>query len=192
MRVQRAVIAMCWIPAFALLMSGCSAADEVGVRLDHRGVLTVVNCGTWMVRVTASDADSGRRVWSAHALKDSSGEPAGEAYVAIGELPATDWVEDTHEVTLPRPSTWRFSVHAESDVTVVASEAALRSGRMFRPGRNKSETSTHFTDQTCTGLPISARAALLLLATVLLVCGGITILVVIAYRRRSRNAFGRA
>ena len=160
-------------------LSGCSAANHTGVELDEDGVPVVVNCGTWIESVRASDAESGRTVWAAHARPSDSGIE-GRARVELGVLPGPTWVEDSSVAFEPRPGAWRFTVQAVGEsVEVVVSDVQLLSGRVFRPGDNRSESESHFDEQTCSGIPLSVMQVRVVIAL-----GCAVVLVVIVTRRR--------
>jgi hypothetical protein len=136
----------------AALMTGCPARDDTGVGLGKQGLPVVVNCVAWISRVDVTDADTGRRVWTAHAARTGDGVRS----VVLGSVPDRTWVED-HPLALdPRPATWRFVVEAIDDVVVVVSDAEFDPGRVHRPG-NKTLSARKFRQETCSGIPISDR-----------------------------------
>jgi hypothetical protein len=172
----------------ALLMTGCPAANHTGVGLGKEGLPVVVNCGTWIRRVDVTDADTGRRVWTAHAARTAEGmDDVGS--VALGSLPGRTWVEDHPLALEPRPATWRFMVEALGDdaVVVVVSDGEFEPGRVHRPG-NRTLSARQFREETCSGIPISVRTLRLMLAAAAVIGVGTTLVLRSRRRRRVRHA----
>ena len=98
-------------------------------------------------------------------------------------VPRRGWVEDSALALSPRPSRWEFLVEAPDRQTISVSDTKLRSGQVFRPGRNRSESQSHFDEQTCNGLPFSAG---ILAVAAVVALGAIASAFFIGLRRRSR------
>jgi hypothetical protein len=145
------MVALC-LATFVPLFAGCTAPIATGVKVGDHGEISVVSCGTWIEGIEVSDADSGHHVWSAHAIRSANGSIRGRGSVVIGQVP-TGWTENAPLRLTPRPRTWRFVIDAVHDQRIVASDSALRSGRVFRPGTNRYESAAHFSDRTCSGSP---------------------------------------
>jgi hypothetical protein len=187
-RVRRRAVTALYLATFVSLLAGCSPPSDVGVSLDDHGAVKVVSCGRWIEGVVVVDANSRRDVWSAHVIGSASAN-ASRGSVVLGQVPE-GWVESTALALTPRPSTWRFSVRAIGDETIVVPDAVLRPGRVFRPGTNRSESVSHFNDQTCSGLPISTNALRFLLVAVLVVSTAYAVRSEVSRRRRQRGAVG--
>ena len=165
-----------------MALTGCTASNEVGVRLLDRNALTVVNCGTYIERVTVRDATAQRVLWSAHAVRDRSAEVPGTDAVAIGVLPERAWIEDTRLDRSSRPKVWRITVWSPDRATIVVPNTALRPGRVFRPGVNHSESLSAFDDE-CNGVPgwlVGGTLGLIALSALL----GAVLLIARSQRRR--------
>lgn len=169
----------------ALGVVGCTAANYTGVSLGTDGVPVVINCGTWIERVEVTDADTGRRVWSAQAVKSPDGGIPGRATVGLGS-PPSQWTEDSPLALEPRPSMWRFTVEALDEVVIVVSDTDFQPDRVYRPG-NESESASRFDRQTCSGIPVSPSVLRVGFAGAAVVGGAV---VALSLRRRRRLLTG--
>lgn len=169
-----------WIPTAVLMCvvvlvaSGCLATDAAGLQVRPDGTLVAVNCGTWIREVTVTDADSGRKVWSAHATQTKEDEGIDDVgTVVIGVLPSARWSGSEYQPN-PRPQRWRVTATGLGETTVIeVPDAGLKPGRVYREG-GKSMSEARFDQSVCSGMPISLRASrLLFLALVVAVALGI-------------------
>jgi hypothetical protein len=180
-KLRRAALASL-VLASVTTLTGCTAADEVGVRVLHGDALTVVNCGTWIEQVTVRDATTRRLIWSAHAVRDRSGDVPSTDAVTVGVLPGRDWIEDTHLDRGTRPKAWHITVGSPDHATIVIPDTALRPGRVFRPGVNNVQSLSAF-DDVCNGVPgwvFGGALGILALTTLL----GALVIVSRSHRRR--------
>ncbi len=181
MKLRRAALASL-VLASVTALTGCTASTEVGVRVIHGDALTVVDCGTWIEQVTVRDATTQRLIWSAHAVRDGSGEVPSTAAVTVGVLPGRDWIEDAHLDLASRPKAWRITVRSPDHATIVIRDTALRPGRVFRPGVNKAQSLSAF-DDACNGVPgwvVGGALGILALTTLL----GALVIVSRSHRKR--------
>jgi hypothetical protein len=169
------------------LLSGCSPPNEVGVRFDATDRPVVVNCGTWIDGVSVSDADTGRAVWAAHATPLRNGGLQTRGYISVGTLPGSLWTETAPLAVNPRPANLRFSVESFGHVVIDVSAASIQENRVYRSGA-RSESLSHFNEQTCSGIPLSTNQVRIgLVAVALATAAGVALSRI---RRRKRDTAG--
>jgi len=141
------------ISALALAVAGCTAANHTGVTVGADDVPRVVNCGTWIRAVEVSDAATDRVIWQARAVESEAGvNDVGS--VQLGALP-NSWSEERPAAIEPRPATWRFVIETTgADAAITVTDAALGPDTVARPGA-RLESTSHFDEQTCSGIPVS-------------------------------------
>ena len=145
-------------------------------------------CGTWIEAVRATDATTGRLVWSAHLPREevSSGHHSS-AHVTVGQLPDDAWVEDQVLALEPRPSVWSFEIDASGKIErLQLNDADLQSGFIARQG-HPTQSAAAFNDDTCGygggPLYITATTARVGLAAIVVAGGSVWLIV---RRRKSR------
>jgi hypothetical protein len=178
------------IPIVLLALAGCSPVDRTGVTVDERDVPVVINCGSSIFGVEVADADTGRVVWAASASELENGGKATQSRVVLGDLPSPSWRGDSPLDPEPIPSTWRFRVDTTNDVVIDVGDGDLERGVVHRPD-SASESSAHFDEQTCSGLPFSPSGIRVVFGLVV-VAGLLAVAVTILRLRRKRAEVVRA